>query len=390
MANSGDQRLFQIEIQVGGIKWNRHIQSELEDGVVCATFQMLDYPPMEICSDEFCAYCQHTDVQLKSGKMMLFVLTQDVLTELHNNFIVHIKVIKMTMKAGKLPFRTEIASSEMNISNDFTSILSTCFQPQTQYPTSKFIKDEIDLQDKSGVALGAMNTFIRLLSLGRTFMGHMYAADSDEDTIMIETDSEAQALVTHSDVKACPKRYINLTSTADQHQGLAPVYREHATCAEDNNMMACRLYKLDIPPPKEKPNKSIIYGPPQYLEQDTVLMKGAEVMYEPNPDYVKNDNPTRVYYRMTNSSSIPTPNQTLQFIPPPTEEPVSSIGPITGLPPDGKVDVFVLRIVKKKFNQPLRTHLEIEVRTPKFVSRKKEKFENSMQYDKKDLAPKPA
>ncbi|KAL1459462.1 hypothetical protein WDU94_011444 [Cyamophila willieti] len=385
MTNSGDQRLFQIEIQVGGIKWEPRIHSELEGGTVCANFQFLSYPTIEICDSDFCAHCEHNDVQFKSGKMILFALTQDVLTELYNNFIVHIKAIKMTLKAGKLPFRTEIASTKMNISNDFTSILSTCFQPQTQYPTSKFINEEIDLKTSSGLAIGSINTFVRLISLGRTFMGHMYAAEDDANSIIIEIDREAQALVTRSEVKSCPKRYMNLKPATD----LAPVYREYAILSEDSNMLTSRLYKTVLV--KQKRTKAMISRPlDDYCpEPDTVIMKGAEAMYEPNPEFTKSDNPTHVYYRIINNMSTPTPNQTLQFIPPPTEEPVSSIGPITGLPPDSRVDMFVLRIAKKKFSQALKTHLEIEIRTPKFESRKKERCQNSMQFDKKDLLPKP-
>lgn len=155
MENSGDeQRLFQMELQVGGVKWEPRPQETFPDGLVCTNFQFLEYPPLEICQGEFCAECAHDDVTFKSGKMMIFALNAQDLVRLHNNFIIHIRVVMMTLKAERLPFRTEVASAEMNISNDFSAILSTCFQPNIQYPNAKFINDEIDLLNSEGNAIG--------------------------------------------------------------------------------------------------------------------------------------------------------------------------------------------------------------------------------------------
>lgn len=374
MAHSVGQRLFQIQCQVGWIKW----EGQPAEGTVCVTFQVLDYPPVEVCSTEFCADCMHQDSEFKSGKMILFALSQQSFTQLHNNFVIKIKVIQRTLKAGRLPFRTELASAEMNLGNDFSAILSTCFQPQAQYPASKFINDELELTRNDSV-VGVMNTFVRLTSLGGTFMGRMYAPDVNSNEIIIETDNEAQALITESHVKACPKRYVTTNTSTDVNA----ICREYAARSEDDNMLAVRLYKLD----KKQEAKSGVSIPPLDQEPDSVIMKGQEIKYEPDPEFSKPDNPTSVYYRMTSNISAPYSKQVLQYIEPPTEEPVTSIGPITGLPPDGKVDVFVLAIGNKKYDQVLKTHLEVEVRTPKYVSRKKERFYQSTQYDKNDLTP---
>ncbi|KAI5738735.1 hypothetical protein M8J77_010531 [Diaphorina citri] len=384
MENSGDeQRLFQMELQVGGVKWEPRPQETFPDGQVCTTFQFLEYPPLEICQGEFCTECAHDDVTFKSGKMMIFALNAQDLVRLHNNFIIHIRVVMMTLKAERLPFRTEVASAEMNISNDFTAILSTCFQPNIQYPNAKFINDEIDLLNSEGNAIGVMNLFLRLTSVGETLMGRMYS-DSAKQVIVIDSDPDAQALVTQSRIRACPRRYLNLNQATD----VSPICREYAVRCEDNNMLAARLYRLDDEIYKLQTAKAK-YGGPQELEPGSVMMKGTEIRYEPHPDFSKSDNPTSVIYRMTSNLNANPVNQILQYINTPDQDPVTSIGPVTGLPPDGKVDVYVLRIGKKKYAHGLKTHLEVEVRTPKYVSKKKERFTKNTQYDKADLIPPP-
>lgn len=72
-----EQRMFQMELQVGSITWAPHVLDQLSvgDGAhICASFQFLDYPPKEICQEAFCPDCAHDDVKFKSGKMMMFAL----------------------------------------------------------------------------------------------------------------------------------------------------------------------------------------------------------------------------------------------------------------------------------------------------------------------------
>lgn len=160
-------------------------------------------------------------------------------------------------------------------------------------------------------------------------------------------------------------------------------------------MIAVRLYKLDPKiyhdktEIKDKPNECQQNNRSRTIEPGTLLLREGEVVQQPDPEFVKPDNPTEVYYRMATEEDAPSQKQMLQYIATPAREPVTSVGPCSGLPPDNKEDMYILRIGKKKAGHVLKTHLEVELRTPKFVSRKKGRFYKDTQYNKKDLEPPP-
>lgn len=155
-------------------------------------------------------------------------------------------------------------------------------------------------------------------------------------------------------------------------------------------MVAARLYKLDRKFRESKTQTQGKLNPctdnrPHPIEPGSLLLRGGEVVQQPDPGFIKPSNATSVYYRLTSEEGAPSQKQMLQYIPTPAEEPVTNVGPITGLPPNSKADMYILRVGKKKAGLARKTHLEVELHTPKYVSRKKERIYKDTQYDKKDL-----
>ncbi|KAF6214761.1 hypothetical protein GE061_009504 [Apolygus lucorum] len=159
------ETLFLLEILVDNVQFEKPAKEEdLKE--TCVGFQVLKYPPLIICEEDF-VYMgddefDKQNVQFKSGKSLLFALPS--LQEKDPNLgSIHVWVTRRVARTDKTKV---MGATDINLSGSFENLLQASAKQQVVSPISKFIRDTFQFKSESNV-VGTLTAFLRISCFGK-------------------------------------------------------------------------------------------------------------------------------------------------------------------------------------------------------------------------------